>query len=360
VVTVVGDAPSALVIGDFDGVNGPDVAVANAGGNDVTILLNDGQGAGGFLPPVNVVVGNGPSDITLGDFDGGNGPDLAVANRDDDTVTILINDGDGQFTALPATIPTGDGPRAVAAGHFDEGPTLDLVVANESDGTVMLFTGDGQGGFTPSGTFNVGPQPWAIDPEDLDNDEDLDVVVINGGSNTVTLLLNTGAGGFTTMEMTIGAAPSSLDIDDLDRDGDQDLLIVSGELEDRTVYVLQNDLNVSGELGYTLVGNVAGDPNLKLTEASDLNSDEVPDVIAVTAAEPDGGRKRTFGFVSVLLNTTPICWPDVNGDGTVDVLDLLAVLAAWGATSGPEDINGDGIVDVLDLLEILASWGSCP
>ena len=45
--------------------------------------------------------------------------------------------------------------------------------------------------------------------------------------------------------------------------------------------------------------------------------------------------------------------------GVVDVLDLLALLAAWGNTSGPEDINGDGIVDVLDLLELLAAWGPC-
>jgi len=49
----------------------------------------------------------------------------------------------------------------------------------------------------------------------------------------------------------------------------------------------------------------------------------------------------------------------VNGDGTVDVTDLLHVLAEWGHTSVPEDINGDGIVDVLDLLELLAAWGPC-
>jgi hypothetical protein len=47
---------------------------------------------------------------------------------------------------------------------------------------------------------------------------------------------------------------------------------------------------------------------------------------------------------------------DVNGDGMVDVLDMLLVLAAWGAGSGPEDVNGDGIVNVLDLLEVLGNW----
>jgi hypothetical protein len=51
---------------------------------------------------------------------------------------------------------------------------------------------------------------------------------------------------------------------------------------------------------------------------------------------------------------------DVNGDGVVDVLDLLLVLSVWNETGDhgwiPEDINLDGVVDVLDLLEVLAHW----
>jgi len=54
------------------------------------------------------------------------------------------------------------------------------------------------------------------------------------------------------------------------------------------------------------------------------------------------------------------CPADINQDGVVDVLDLLAVLNAWGDCPGcPEDITGDGVVDVLDLLEVLGSWGPC-
>ncbi len=53
------------------------------------------------------------------------------------------------------------------------------------------------------------------------------------------------------------------------------------------------------------------------------------------------------------------CPADVTGDGMIDVLDLLAVLSAWGQTDVPEDITGDGIVDVLDLLEVLSAWGPC-
>ncbi|MDG2422434.1 MAG: S8 family serine peptidase [Phycisphaerales bacterium] len=52
---------------------------------------------------------------------------------------------------------------------------------------------------------------------------------------------------------------------------------------------------------------------------------------------------------------------DVNGDGEVNVEDLLAILNAFGDCEGcPEDLNGDGVVDVEDILAVLACWaGGC-
>ncbi len=67
--------------------------------------------------------------------------------------------------------------------------------------------------------------------------------------------------------------------------------------------------------------------------------------------------------VPVLPDLCPadITGPDSAPDGVVNVLDLLAVLSAWGQTGDvPEDINGDSIVDVLDLLAVLSAWGPCP
>ncbi len=66
----------------------------------------------------------------------------------------------------------------------------------------------------------------------------------------------------------------------------------------------------------------------------------------------------TFTYGYTVLSPCPA---DVTDDGTVDVLDLLAMLSAWGPCPDcPEDINGDGVVDVLDLLEVLSAWGPCP
>jgi hypothetical protein len=54
----------------------------------------------------------------------------------------------------------------------------------------------------------------------------------------------------------------------------------------------------------------------------------------------------------------PDCEPDLDGDGAVDVGDLLIMLGNWG-NSGVGDLDGSGAVDVSDLLELLSAWGIC-
>ncbi len=48
---------------------------------------------------------------------------------------------------------------------------------------------------------------------------------------------------------------------------------------------------------------------------------------------------------------------DVNGDGVLNVSDLLMILDGWGDTTGhPADLDGNAIVDVNDLLMFLSLW----
>ncbi len=55
------------------------------------------------------------------------------------------------------------------------------------------------------------------------------------------------------------------------------------------------------------------------------------------------------------------CLSDLNGDAIVDIVDLLALLSAWGPNPGdPADVNSDGVVDLVDLLALRAAWGPCP
>jgi hypothetical protein len=49
---------------------------------------------------------------------------------------------------------------------------------------------------------------------------------------------------------------------------------------------------------------------------------------------------------------------DLNGDGVVDIADLLSLLGAFGCTECSDtDLNGDGVVSVQDVLILLQVWG---
>ena len=118
-----GAGPTALVVGDFNGDGRLDVAVADAGdgirhGQGVSILLGNGDGT--FQAPVFYAAGSFPSSIVAGDFTGNGVLDLAVANRGSDDVSILLGDGHGGFPTLPP-IPLGDQagePMSIVAGRL--------------------------------------------------------------------------------------------------------------------------------------------------------------------------------------------------------------------------------------------------
>jgi hypothetical protein len=64
----------------------------------------------------------------------------------------------------------------------------------------------------------------------------------------------------------------------------------------------------------------------------------------------------------VTVPITPLCPADFDGNGTVDVQDLIAVITGWGPCDPPDpcpDANGDDVVDVQDLIAVITAWGPC-
>ena len=75
---------------------------------------------------------------------------------------------------------------------------------------------------------------------------------------------------------------------------------------------------------------------------------------------PDNIMRAVKYSYGILDPPTPSCIGDINTDTVVNVLDLLAIINAWGGCEGcNEDINNDGYVNVTDLLSIVESWGPC-
>ncbi|MDG1838261.1 MAG: PQQ-dependent sugar dehydrogenase [Phycisphaerales bacterium] len=73
-----------------------------------------------------------------------------------------------------------------------------------------------------------------------------------------------------------------------------------------------------------------------------------------------GADADETGSGSISINCIPsiTCDGDCDGDGEVNVDDILMMLAQFG-TAGDCDTNGDGIIDVNDLLAQIGNWGPC-
>jgi predicted outer membrane repeat protein len=105
--------------------------------------------------------------------------------------------------------------------------------------------------------------------------------------------------------------------------------------------------------------------------ATDCDESGVPDVCEYPNpnedcndnGSPDLCDIRTGASADVNANTVPDeceCEGDVDGDGTVNIDDVIEVILAWGDLGpNPADLNGNGIVDGSDFAIVLSAYGSC-
>jgi hypothetical protein len=168
-----------------------DLGVTNAGNNDISILLNDGDG--NFPGLVNYAVGDNPTAVYSNDFNGDNYIDFATANYSGDNITVILNNGDGTY-ASPVGYTTGTNTRALHGGDFDGDGDIDLTASNNGTNTVAVLLNTGDGTFDSLATYTVGNSPWGIMSADFGLDGALDIACANYSSSNVTILYNTGVG----------------------------------------------------------------------------------------------------------------------------------------------------------------------
>jgi hypothetical protein len=154
--------PVAIVQNDFNADGNQDLAIVNQATNNVTILLGKGDGtfAEATGSPISSGIGNGPVAVAAGDLNGDAKPDLAVVNQTDNSVSVLLNNGDATFTASASSpLQTGAGtlPNGVAIADFNQDGFADIAVTNSGANSFSVFVGISGGLFTQAFQPPAGP-----------------------------------------------------------------------------------------------------------------------------------------------------------------------------------------------------------
>ena len=209
-----GNGPVSLAVGDFNRDFIPDLAVATdrdlAPGDPgiVMILLGDGRGGFSQAEGSPVDAGRGPISVVVGDLNRDGNPDLATANIGSADVTILLGDGQGGFTQAEGSPVSTEGrqPVSIAVSDFNGDAKPDLAVANNGRNQFPTFAnaavllGDGQGGFSQAegSPVEMGNGPISVVVGNFNGDGNPDLAVANIGSDNVTIRLNVTAKDVTT------------------------------------------------------------------------------------------------------------------------------------------------------------------
>ena len=216
-------APVALAIGDFNKDGNPDLAVLEDCGaakctqpGSFEVLL--GSGGGNFQPALSYPVGYSPSSLVVGDIDGTGNLSLIVANRcgndasclSPGSASVLFGDGKGKFTAGKDLV-LGNSPSSVALGNLSGSGVLDLVVTRTTDNAVAVMRGNGDGSFQVPVPYMVGAAPRSVAVADFNGDGKPDVAVTNFNDSTVSVLFGNDDGTLQpAASLPVAAGPVSL------------------------------------------------------------------------------------------------------------------------------------------------------
>jgi hypothetical protein len=350
-----GDMASSVAVGDFDGDSDSDLAVANYGSDNVSVLRRRDPeffSAQNFISTDGSSPESAsPNAVAVGDFDGDSDPDLAVANTLSGDVSVLLGLSGLGFSKPPDPLPgryetgrpgTTPLPMALAAGDFNGDGDLDLAVANRNDWNVMVLLGNGDGSFDQAGgsPVPVGGAPQSIAVGDFDGDSIPDLATGNAYAD-VSVLLGKGDGGFSQAEgspFATGAGPTSLAVHDFDGDSDADLAAVSPFSNDLLVLPGNGQGGFGAPSGFRAVPDDGVSAQPESLAVGDFDDDSDPDV-AVTLSS---------GHVSALLNKRFSAPCDTNEDIYQTSEDTPLRVDAPGVLVDDVDPEGDDLSAVLE------------
>jgi hypothetical protein len=347
----VGDRASPSEAADFNRDGHADITVANIDDNTISVVLGNGDGT--FAPQQTVPVGSMPRGIAVLDVEGDGDADIVNTNQGNGTLSLHLNNGAGVF-GLPTTLNADmSGEWSLAAGDMNLDGRLDLVVASGSSQRVQVLAANGDGTFTPRPWQNTGGRSWQISVGDVNGDGRLDVASANANNNNGSILLGNGDGtlqaatiyNIAAMGSGSNGFPLATDLGDLDGDGDLDWVTSSfnGEFIVQRNNGLGNfsfyaELEAPVAASCSLLFDFDNDGDLDLGLVDELHN-------SVTLSRNDG---------------TPVAAGDFDASGTLNLVDIDRLVAEIASGDGNLgfDLTGDGQLDTDDLEQWRALAGA--
>ena len=327
----------------------------NGQGSVISLLFNSGNGAlidGEFLPTAH-----SPQYLVSGDFNGDRKLDLATLNNIDG-LTLFLNNGNNKDLFTPeASLPYYSGP--IIAGDFNNDRREDLVILNNGNGQTLLGNGDGTFSLVPS-SFSTGP--FSISSAitaDMNGDGKLDLV-----TDAPTVNLGNGDGTFQPPFTQVGNfcfGANVVAVADFNRDGRPDVATTCNQ--DLFIYLGNGD----GTLGYATFSEYL--PDLISLTVGDFNHDGIPDVaftsfpnyflpnsttVSILIGQGNGYFTPGISIPVLTGQSGQIIAGEFDGNGVTD----LAIVDDTDAVVSILRGNGDGTFQIPELYGA-ASAPSC-
>ncbi|MBN8866903.1 MAG: choice-of-anchor D domain-containing protein [Solirubrobacterales bacterium] len=197
------DGPMGMAAGDFDGDGVSDFTVSTWPGQ-VLMYAGDGDGTftevGRFGPSCGC---QSPWGMATGDLNGDGRDDVIATMRFENQIEAYLSQADGSFVRQgKISLPLADGwdpnPYSVSAADLNGDGFLDLATGNYLNDTTTIFVGDGEGNFHFASNLaidpeqSIGPHGTYIGDFNGDGRPDLSIA---GQDAQVAIYLNQGEPG---------------------------------------------------------------------------------------------------------------------------------------------------------------------
>lgn len=389
-----------FVSSDFNLDNFNDLAAVGSNISDIALFLNSTpNGAANLLNPPQTIFTDGNNNaIVTGDFNRDNRPDIAVSNPNSKSLSLLANEtvsipqppAPPPASFLPSlNLPITGAPIDIGSADFNKDGKLDLAMIFANNPSVLVLTNT-----TPVGVNNPNPTfatpvitplrfiPTSLDLGDVNNDQLPDLITTqNGGnqaSNVAAVLLNTTNFNNpiptfnTQQDLPQNFAPfgyTDIAADDLNNDGKIDVAVSNGYGSEKISLFQNNTIERNSVINFISSPDVGVSLNPDLIDHADLNNDGKLDLIVSDSQLPiieilvntsSNGANPTYAFALDLnIKTDSFSFADFNLDGNLDlVANRGNNIAVFFNTTPPDsteisfgtilDFPATGIVDTGD------------